>query len=319
MNRGDKPEVCIYHGPTCFDGFAAAWAIWQQWPDVEFIPSQYGDEVPLDRIAGKSVLIVDFSYAYEDMMAIAHAARWAVVLDHHESAKDHLTPILKEGFMKGEFDMKRSGARMAWDYAWGNGRPPLLIAHVEDRDLWKFEIDGTKAVTAVLASIPLEFGAWTDFARRLEDPAGRVATIAEGAAILRTRDREIRQILDSSARPMAIAGADVFVANVPYHLASEAGHLLCRGRPFSATYFDRADGQRQWSLRSDPEGVEVHKIAEMFGGGGHKHAAGFTLPAEDWPTEDVALSLASAAADVDEIALSSGAGRVEIVSSEPAP
>lgn len=316
MNRGDKPDVCIYHGPTCLDGFAAAWAIWQQWPDIEFIPAQYGDAVPLERCEGKGVLIVDFSYGYTEMLQLTHATRWLVVLDHHKSAAEVLGPLLKEGFVKGLFDMNRSGARLAWDYAWGAGNPPRLIAHVEDRDLWRFAIDWTREVTAALASIPMKFGDWTTFGKRLEEFGGREAIVSEGAAILRTRDKEIRQILDSSARVAAIAGAEVFVANVPYHLASEAGHLLCKGRPFSATYFDRADGQRQWSLRSDPEGADVSEIAQMFGGGGHRNAAGFSLPAEDWPDEDVALSLASK--QVDEIALNPGTGRVEVVGTEPA-
>ena len=54
---------------------------------------------------------------------------------------------------------------------------------------------------------------------------------------------------------------------------------LCNGtgkRPFGACYFDRQDGKRQWSLRSTDNGVDVSEIARKRGGGGHKHAAGFT-------------------------------------------
>lgn len=33
-----------------------------------------------------------------------------------------------------------------------------------------------------------------------------------------------------------------------------------------------------YSLRSREGGVDVSEIAKQFGGGGHKHAAGFRLP-----------------------------------------
>lgn len=36
-------------------------------------------------------------------------------------------------------------------------------------------------------------------------------------------------------------------------------------------------GQRSYSLRSAKDGIDVSKIAAMFGGGGHYHAAGFAI------------------------------------------
>jgi len=80
---------------------------------------------------------------------------------------------------------------------------------------------------------------------------------------------------------MTIGGYDVPVANLPYIFASEGGNILCRGEPFSASYFDAADGTRSFSLRSDkddPNAVDVSQVALAFGGGGHKNAAGFRVP-----------------------------------------
>ena len=36
-----------------------------------------------------------------------------------------------------------------------------------------------------------------------------------------------------------------------------------------------AGSARVWSLRSDPDGLDVSQIAKAHGGGGHPHAAGF--------------------------------------------
>ena len=60
---------------------------------------------------------------------------------------------------------------------------------------------------------------------------------------------------------------------VPAHHGT--GDRLAQGRPFSATFFIRADGKRVWSLRSREGGIDVSVIAKAHGGGGHAQAAGF--------------------------------------------
>jgi nanoRNase/pAp phosphatase (c-di-AMP/oligoRNAs hydrolase) len=67
-------------------------------------------------------------------------------------------------------------------------------------------------------------------------------------------------------------------------LASETGHAALQKYPeadFSATWWDRPESEnkvdRKVSLRSRDDGVDVSKIAGMFGGGGHEHASGFNV------------------------------------------
>lgn len=76
------------------------------------------------------------------------------------------------------------------------------------------------------------------------------------------------------ARDVEMAGHRIKAVNATV-LFSEIAGELAKGAPFGACYFDRFDGKRQWSLRSDPDGVDVSAIALSRGGGGHKHAAGF--------------------------------------------
>lgn len=279
MNRGDRPDLCIAHGPGCLDGQAAAWAIWSKWPDIEFLFAQYGDAVPQERAAGKHVLIVDFSYPEDGMRAMAAVALSVGVLDHHEGARETLTLLFEEGVVRGTFDLDHSGAWLAWQYAWAGMGTPKLIEHVQDRDLWKFEAEGTHEVCAALASYPADFAVWKELAQRLEGPATRLTLLAEGSAIMRAEERLLDQILAATTFMGEIGGHTVPVANVPYMLASAAGHILGAGQPFAAVYFDQGDGQRKYSLRSAPEGLDVNKIAKGFGGGGHEHAAGFSVPA----------------------------------------
>jgi nanoRNase/pAp phosphatase (c-di-AMP/oligoRNAs hydrolase) len=52
---------------------------------------------------------------------------------------------------------------------------------------------------------------------------------------------------------------------------------MCAGEPFAACYWDTPDG-RFFSLRSSDAGEDVSAIAQQYGGGGHRNAAGFSVP-----------------------------------------
>lgn len=275
MNQGDKPDLLIYHGPSCLDGFASVWALLQKWPDVAIHEGVYG--VPPPDVTGLRVLIADFSYPEEILREMAVVAASLTMLDHHRSSKETFQRLFNEGLIRGEHDETRSGAALTWEYVWGNRHPPKLIEHVQDRDLWKFEIENTREVTAVLASLGQHMGRWTGVGRALE--SGRAFdVIAEGAAILRQRDRDIASIIEAGRREMIIGGHRVPVCNAPYFWASDVAGKLAEDAPFAATYMDLPAG-RQFSLRSRKDGLPVHEIAAEYDGGGHPGAAGFTAPA----------------------------------------
>ena len=65
---------------------------------------------------------------------------------------------------------------------------------------------------------------------------------------------------------------------------SDVLNVLAQGHPFAVAF---AYKDRMWkcSLRSAADGQDVAKIAEQFGGGGHKHAAGFEAAEIPWAWE----------------------------------
>jgi len=83
----------------------------------------------------------------------------------------------------------------------------------------------------------------------------------------------------SHAQPMRIGDYEVPGVNATL-LQSEVAGRLAVGQPFAAVWFDIAGGKRVYSLRSEPSGMDVSEIAKQFGGGGHKHAAGFTIASQ---------------------------------------
>ena len=57
---------------------------------------------------------------------------------------------------------------------------------------------------------------------------------------------------------------------------SQIGERLSADHPFCMIWHDR-DGRRYYSMRSREDGTDVGAIAASFGGGGHTHAAGFSV------------------------------------------
>jgi oligoribonuclease NrnB/cAMP/cGMP phosphodiesterase (DHH superfamily) len=265
-------QLVIYHA-NCTDGFTAAWCFHHAAPGTfEFLPASYGQEPP--DVAGRQVYLVDFSYPREQLLAMAETAAGVTVLDHHQSAEAALAGLTHPR-LHVHFDMQRSGAGMAWDFLFPNVSRPVFLSFVEDRDLWRFRFPDTKASHAYLGSVPHTFDAWDDI--MLGDLRRQTIALAQGEALVRLVEKQVADAVRSTQRSAVIGGQIVPVANVPGFLASDAGHFMNEGVPFAATYFD-TEQRRCFSLRSRPDGADVSLIAGQYGGGGHKHAAGFSVP-----------------------------------------
>lgn len=295
-----KPDICIYHAP-CADGFGAAWAVWKKFPDIVFHPGVHGEPPP--DVAGKNVVLVDFSYKRDVLVNMlrsgdARQAMTILILDHHKTAQEDLAGICEpedgvyapdqwrakweqevEWPGRAVFDMARSGAQIAWDFFHPGEPRPKLIDYVADRDLWKFDLPHSRAVASWVFSYPYRFVTWEEMARQIESPMYFRGVVDQGTAIERKHQKDIKELVAQTRRIMVIGGQSVPVANLPYTYASDAAGEMAATAPFAACYFDRADGQRVFSLRSRGiNGADVSAIAAGYGGGGHKNAAGFQMP-----------------------------------------
>lgn len=262
--------VVIYH-EGCRDGFTAAWVARKALTGhVQFVPGRYGEPPP--PVAGKHVVILDFSYSREILERMHAESESILLLDHHETAEKAL-----KGLEFAHFDMCRSGARMAWDH-WFGGEPPWLVAYVEDRDLWRFALPDSKEINAVIGAAPMTFDGWDELAERGESDLG--ALISEGRALLRSEAAMVERIV-AHAVEWEVNGVRVALVNTPV-LVSEVLSELAKRNDFAMSWFQMPDGTRAFSLRSERgRGAHVGKIAEAMGGGGHRHAAGFKVSRHD--------------------------------------
>jgi oligoribonuclease NrnB/cAMP/cGMP phosphodiesterase (DHH superfamily) len=264
---------CIYHG-GCPDGFTAAWVVGQRFgEDVAYHAGRYGAPPPDCIETDAAVFIVDFSYPRDQLVELCDRVAHVEVYDHHASAQRDLDGLTHDR-LAVVFDMDRSGAGITWDELFPAKPRPLLVDYVEDRDLWRFSLVDSEDVAPLFMGTEMDFAAWDSLADAL-DTRWDMA-LAQGRAMRQMREKIIAEIA-STARLMRIAEFTVPVAGSPYALGSDVAGVLAEGAHFAAYYVDRPE-HRQFGLRSTDHGLDVSLIAGQYGGGGHRHAAGFTVP-----------------------------------------
>lgn len=260
----------LYHA-NCFDGTGAKYAAWARFGDkATYLPVQYGqpfpDSIPLNKTT--EIYILDFSYSREILEEVNNKVGSLLVLDHHKTAKEAL-----EGLEYAEFDMERSGAIMAWEYFHSGKEIPLLLKHVQDGDLWKFDLENTKRIRAALPLLENDNLMWK---HACTNTRYFTDLVSKGDAILYSNNLKVDSIVKNNVKVLPYKGYKAGVYNTTT-LVSEAGNAACLneslGIDFSLSYFIDKEGTPVVSFRSS-NGLDVSALAKELGGGGHQPAAG---------------------------------------------
>lgn len=266
-------RICIYHA-NCLDGLAAAWCMYLVYPETQFFALSHGDAPP--DCSAQTVYILDFSFSEKIMREVCKVAREVFLLDHHKTA-EKLCNLRGVHNLRTVFDLERSGAQIAWDYFHpGKERPPI-IEHIGDYDLWKFELGATKEVFAFLCSVNQTFEQLSAINESLINNPIEVATI--GSHLLRQHAMVVRDLVKNASHFINLNGFAVPAVNCSSQFASEVGERLLgkfKDAPFSVIYQIRGDYVK-FSLRSTNAREDVAEIAKLYGGGGHRNAAAFTM------------------------------------------
>lgn len=269
--------LILYHA-NCPDGFCAAWVAHRRYGDAaDYLAVNYGQPPP--AVTDRHVRILDFSYKRPVMAELIRQARSVVVLDHHPTAAadlDGLADEFPDTALRVRplilFDQSKSGARLTWECIFPGAPPPWLVAYTEDRDLWRWQLPESRAINTALSSYPFDFAVWDQL-----DSIDPATLVPEGTTIVRYKQQLVDRAC-AQAHEIELAGHRVLAVNATCMISEIAGQLA-QGRPFGATYFIAKNGRQIWSLRSRNGGVDVAAIAAQYGGGGHRNAAGFELPA----------------------------------------
>lgn len=266
----EKNIIVVYHG-NCKDGFGGAWAAWRKVGDrARYISYRHGD-APKTEFSGADVYFIDLCYPIPELQLVKKANKRVIIIDHHKSNADKIA-LADESC----YDMKHSGAVLAWNYFHPKIKAPKLLTYIEDTDLGNWSLPHTREVFSYISAQPYEFKAWSRLLKIFETAIGKKRVIAEGKTVL-SREARIVEELAGDAEAVEFEGHRCLAVNSPM-LITAVGAALLRRQPPIAIIWAKRGGYYSVSIRSMGE-VDAANIAQKYGGGGHKNAAGFTIPA----------------------------------------
>ncbi len=276
--------MVLYHN-ECYDGFGAAWVAKEALttrgvasPEMIAVTHQ----VPPPDVTGARVYMVDFCYPRKVMEAMSDTAHQITVIDHHETALNDMV-LFKRDNVELVFNMACSGAGLTWDYFWSHGKHtaprPWLINYIEDRDLWKFALPDSKAISAYIMSQPYSYEGFDEMVGKGSN-GGLRDIVVIGEALL----GKVDQYVDAMRRNVTyvdVLDRRVPIINAPYINISDLLHAMLDESGMSIGWSQRKDGGYGYSVRSTDD-INAGAFCKRFGGGGHAKAAGFST---DFPPQ----------------------------------
>ncbi|MBI3633656.1 MAG: hypothetical protein HY226_05185 [Candidatus Vogelbacteria bacterium] len=271
-NNNDKKIAILYHA-ECPDGFAGSYAAWKKFGNKAiYIPVQHNTKPP-EEVYGKEVYTLDYCYPLHVVQEILPKVKSLFVIDHHVSNVE--TVKLTGGIM----DLNHSGGVLSWMYFHPDKKLPRLFKHVEDIDIWKFKVPFTNEIAEITSLYPLEFKVWDKLIKEIETKTGYKKYIDEGKILIKKRDDQVKKISEY-AEVIEFEGYKCYLVNSSVHV-SHLGNYLSKKMPPIALIWSRRGNKIIVGLRSDGT-VDVSKLAQKYGGGGHKAAAGFSWEEKDF-------------------------------------
>ncbi len=272
MARIKKDIVIIYHA-ECSDGFGGAWAAWKKFGGrAEYIAMHYHSKLP-EGLKNKEIYMIDFTFPRQVIKKLLKENKRVTSIDHHLTRKE-------ETMMTYEYSyaLNNSGSVLAWKY-FHPGKPvPKMLRHIEDMDIWKFKLSHTWNIFLYLDLFDRDFKVWDKLAEELDNPRIYKKRVAEGGLLVRFQEKLIERTVDNNAELVEFEGYKTYAVN-SCHFTSQIGSALYKKFPPIAIIWSQRAGKKIISLRSDGT-VDVAKLAEKYGGGGHKAASGFNLPGD---------------------------------------
>lgn len=265
-----KVTKCIYH-KACHDGLASACLVYEINQDIEFIPGQYGDELPAFK--NETILIVDFSISEEVLLKLMKY-NTIYFVDHHLPSYN-----LEKHFSSPHFyhvNKDYCGALNLWKLLNNNSDDiPMFIKYINDRDLWENKLPFHKEVFFGLSLEEKTVPNWYNlYVHNKDDISDKI--IENGTIIKNKIDSEIKFLASKTYfKELCIDDKQykVIYVNSPFH-QSDLGNYLVKNYDCDFAAIFSFNGENTiFSLRGNDK-VDLSYIASKFNGGGHFNAAG---------------------------------------------
>lgn len=269
MNEISNKDVVVFYHAGCPDGFSGAWVAQKKFSEqADYLELRFDEPI---NISNKDVYFIDIVPKPEILKDVIAKNKSVIVIDHHKSNEPTLS--LLKSF---KFDITKSGAVLAWEYFFPDKPIPILLNYVQDVDIWTLKFPSSLDVASYIDLMNRDFATWDKLAADMDNLVIREEIIKNGALLNRYKYNEIEDMIKHDAQTVEFEGFIILAMNSPI-LGSLIGNALVKEHPPIGIVWSESRHEVHVSLRSD-KSVDVSLLAEKYGGGGHKMAAGFRLP-----------------------------------------
>ncbi len=236
----------------------------------------------------------DFSYVGSRVEALLSEVSDRLVIDHHEPKGERFEPSLLDSSASSTSELVFLAARKLGIELPEDAAEAVFAGIVYDTGSFAYPKTGEATFDCARELVRLGVRPYTIHNRMYESSSIGVLMLQK--AVLSTLELHA----DNRIAVQTLSGAQLASTGAAYEDAEDLVNLPLQGRSVevSVLFKENLEGKLRCSLRSKGR-VNVAHIAQSFGGGGHKTAAGFTCQAPLERSEaDVLKTIVRALADI---------------------
>ena len=284
---------CFYHNDM--DGHCAGYLVRKftlnNNPE-DYYESDYSGLDLREVEIGEEIYIVDYSFTESTLHELLWLINYGckiIWIDHHTSSLDLVSKYPELNDLEGIRSDEYSGAALTYMYFedCDFDAVPEYVKLVSDYDTWAHRLTDSDAFKLGIDSQKNDVfdDVWEKLDSHHESVSGESfldEIILSGYIIKSYIDRDNESYLESYGFESEIDGITVYAVNKSSN-SWIFGDLI---NSYPAVVVFVFNGSKwKYSIFSSDKGADCQKIAENHGGGGHKHAAGFTSEEFLFPKE----------------------------------
>lgn len=268
--------LCIYHLAD-HDGKGSAAIVKSVYPEIELYGFNHDMEVPYELIAKHDMIVVcDIALPLDYMFELSEKKDFTWI-DHHVSVINKYEERLQQGAkpIKGLRKVGTAAIELTWNYFYPDRQVPLGVELLAKNDLFELSDPRVRSFEYAMQSYGVNNPADLIWKSIFDGSLDINEMVQDGDRILAWINVRNFRLARMMAFEAEFEGLKCICANMPQGYSSFFDSLE-NIKDYDVMINFYMNKNRHWSLSfyTSKANVDVSKIAEKFGGGGHKGAAG---------------------------------------------
>lgn len=269
--------LCIYHIAD-HDGKGSAAIVKSLYPEAEFYGLNHDMEIPYEEIRKHNKIVVcDISLPMDLMFELGKTIDFTWI-DHHISVISKYDEYIKTGKYEPLKGIRRVGTAaviLTWEYFYPDKKLPEGIRLLGLNDIFDLRDKRVRPFEYAFQSLGINRPQDEVWEKLINDKIDIVAMVDKGESILSWIKIRNYRLVRSIAFESQVQGYKCLCSNMPQGY-SEFYDSLENKDDYDVLVNFYMSNKNCWSLTfyTAKDNVDVSKIAQSFGGGGHVKAAG---------------------------------------------